>query len=227
MTDTELIRARWSRIRAAHKADLPALTVARAEAFLRDHPDCGPAWKILGSALLDLARHDAAQAALKRALALCPSEKLWIPLSEMGHLHRARGQLKAAAAWYRQAIDAAPQEASPHIYLGGVLARSGQLSEAEASQRAAIRCTLDCREEAYLNLGLVLRAQGRYEEAATCFEQALALSPKYAAARKALRDVRSAIRYGQVARPSVAVRQAERVIEVPRVEMVEGAEAGS
>ena len=149
MTDTELIRARWSRLRAAHKADLPALTVARAEAFLRDHPDCGPAWKILGSALLDLARYDAAQSALKRAIALCPPEKLWIPLSEMGRMHRARGELKASADWYRQAIDAAPQEAGPHVSLGVVLARAGHLTEAEAAHRAAIRCTLGCRDEAY------------------------------------------------------------------------------
>ncbi|MBV8523014.1 MAG: hypothetical protein JOY71_12985 [Acetobacteraceae bacterium] len=67
MTNTELIRARWSRIRAAHKADLPALTVARTGLFLREHLDRGPAWRILGSALLDLARYDAAQADLKRA----------------------------------------------------------------------------------------------------------------------------------------------------------------
>jgi tetratricopeptide (TPR) repeat protein len=175
---------------------------------------------------LDLARHDEAQSALKRALAVCPPEKLWIPLSEMGHLHRARGEFKAAAAWYRQAIDAVPEEASPRIYLSGVLARSGRLKEAESSLRAAVRCALGCRDEAYLNLGFVLRAQGRYEEAATCFEQALALDPKYAAARKALRDVRSAIRYGQVICPHSAPWLTERLIEAPRVESAEAVAAG-
>jgi tetratricopeptide (TPR) repeat protein len=219
MNENEVMRARWNRIRAAHKADMPALTVARAREFVRDYPDCGPAWKILGSALLDLARHDEARAALKRALAVCPPEKLWIPLSEMGHLHRARGEFKAAAAWYRQAIDAAPQEASPHIHLGGVLARVGHLKGAEAAHRAAIQCTLGCHDEAYLNLGLVLRAQGRCEEAAICFEQALALDPKHVTARRALRDVRSAIRYGQIARSSPASQQPERLIKIPRVEL--------
>jgi tetratricopeptide (TPR) repeat protein len=42
---------------------------------------------------------------------------------------------------------------------------------------------------------LVLRAQERYEEAAECFERALELDPKYAAAKKALRDVRRALRF--------------------------------
>jgi tetratricopeptide (TPR) repeat protein len=194
MIDNEVAQARWNRVRAAHKADLPALTVARAREFLKDFPDCGPAWKILGSALIDLARHHEAERALKQALVLCPPEKLWIPLSELGHLHKARGDYRAAEAWYRQAIDAVPHEAGGHIYLGGVLAKSGRLKEAEAAHRAATRCSEGCRDEAFLNLGLVLRAQERHEEAAQCFEQALELDPKYAAAKRALRDVRQVLR---------------------------------
>src|SRR5262245_45729792 len=127
MTKNEAIQARWNRLRAARKADLPALTVARAREFLREVPECGPAWKVLGSALVELARHAEAERALKQALFFCPPEKVWIPLSEMGHLHKALGDYKAAAAWYRQAIDAVPQEASGHIYLGGVLAKTGRL----------------------------------------------------------------------------------------------------
>jgi tetratricopeptide (TPR) repeat protein len=200
MQDNELVQARWNRLRAAHKADLPALTVAQARQFVIQSPDCGPAWKILGSALIDLARHADAETALKRALSLCPPDKFWIPLSEMGHLYKARGEYKTAAAWYRQAIEAVPDEASGYIYLGGVLAKSGLLKEAEAAHRAAVRCEQGCRDEAYLNLGLVLRAQERYEEAAKCFELALGLDSKYTAARRALRDVRNTIRFLSAAR---------------------------
>jgi tetratricopeptide (TPR) repeat protein len=195
MAGNEVLQARWNRLRAAHRADLPALTAARAREFLKEFPEGGPAWKILGSALIDLARYPEAELAIKKALSLCPPEKLWIPLAEMGHLSKARGDYKSAAAWYRQAIDAVPREASGHIYLGGVLAKSGRLKEAEASHRAATRCIEGCRDEAFLNLGLVLRAQERYEEAAECFERALELDPKYAAAKKALRDVRRAMRF--------------------------------
>jgi tetratricopeptide (TPR) repeat protein len=210
MKENEMVQARWSRLRAAHKADLPALTVARALEFLREHPECGPAWKVLGAALVDLARHDEAEHALKQALSLCPPDKLWIPLAEIGHLHKARGEYKAAVAWYRRAIDKMPEEASGYIYLGGVLAKSGRLKEAEAAHRAAIRCTEGCRDEAYLNLGLVLRAQERYDEAATCFEQALKLDPKYVAARKALRDVRNTMRFSKAKRRSAEAMQAPR-----------------
>jgi tetratricopeptide (TPR) repeat protein len=195
MKKRDVEQARWNHLRSANKADLPALTVARAQAFLEDYPESGPAWKMLGSALVDLARHAEAEKALKRAVLLCPPEKLWIPLSELGHSFKSRGDYKSAAAWYRQAIDAAPDEAGGYIYLGGVLAKLGELKEAEALHRAATQCKAGCRDEAFLNLGLVLRAQERYEEAAKCFEQALQLDPKYHAARKALRDVRNTVRF--------------------------------
>ncbi|MGB2607741.1 MAG: tetratricopeptide repeat protein [Isosphaeraceae bacterium] len=211
MNENEMVKARWSHLRAAYKADLPALTVARAREFLREYPDCGPAWKILGEALVDLARHSEAEHALEQAIAKCPLDKLWIPLAEMGHLHRARGEYKAAVAWYRRAIDTMPDEASGHIYIGGVLAKSGRLKEAETAHRAAIRCTQGCRDEAYLNLGLVLRAQERYDEAATCFEQALKLDPKYVAARKALRDVRNTMRFSKELRREEAARLASEL----------------
>ncbi len=195
MNSNERVQARWNHVRAAYKSDQPALTVARAREFLSEYPDCGPAWKILGSALIDLACHADAERALKHALSLCPPDKLWIPLSELGHLHKVRGEYRSAVAWYRQAIEAVPDEASGHIYLGGVLAKAGRLHEAEAAHRAATRCTRGCRDEAYLNLGLVLRAQGRLEAAAQCFEQALELDPKYTAAKRALRDVKNTIRF--------------------------------
>ena len=51
MNENEMVKARWSHLRAAYKADLPALTVARARELLREYPDCGPAWKVLGEAL--------------------------------------------------------------------------------------------------------------------------------------------------------------------------------
>jgi tetratricopeptide (TPR) repeat protein len=46
-----------------------------------------------------------------------------------------------------------------------------------------------------LNLGLVLRAQERYEEALACFEKALQLTPDYQDAMTAKADVEKAITY--------------------------------
>ena len=126
MNTTDVTKARWERLRAALRADLPALTVAPRRDFLGDYPECGPAWKILGSALIDVARYEEAEHVLKRAVSFCPPEKLWIPLAELGHLYRARGEFKAAIAWYRQAVEAVPDEAGGYIFLGGLLARWGR-----------------------------------------------------------------------------------------------------
>jgi tetratricopeptide (TPR) repeat protein len=188
------MQARWNRLRASHRAELPALTVARAQELTDRDPECGPAWRLLGSALVTMARYPEASAAIHRAMALCPAHLLWIPMSEMGHLYRASGNYEAAACWYRRAIDAAPDQAGARIYLGGVLALGGKLQEAEGVLLAATRCAEGCRDEAYLNLALVLRSLDRLEEAAEYLAKALELDPGYKAAKHALRDVRQAIR---------------------------------
>lgn len=71
-------------------------------------------------------------------------------------------------------------------------ARDGRLAEAEEAHRKATSLRGDV-DEAFLNLGLVLRAQGRFEEAAEAFECALAICAKYEEASEALADVREAI----------------------------------
>lgn len=197
MDRIDVQRARFRRLRAASHADLPALTIARARAFLADYPDFGPAWMALGLALTETARYDEGLEALESSLRYCPPEMLRVPLCQIGSHHKSRGDYEQAAAWYRRAIDEAPDHASGYIHLGGSLALQGRLDEAEGAYRAAIDCPRGCIDEAYLNLGLVLRAQERLVEASECFAHALALDPDYRAARRALRDVRKAIVFSQ------------------------------
>ncbi len=186
--------ARWDRLRSADGANLPALTAARARRLLDDFPEFGQVWKILGSALIDLARYEDAEAALLRAIAFCPLNRLWVPRSEMGRLRALRGDYDGAEFWFRQAIEAAPERAEPRVDLGGLLARSGRLAEAEAVLYAAVWCREGCQDEAWLNLGLVLRALDRLDQAVESFETALKLNPKHRGARRALRDVRQTLR---------------------------------
>jgi Flp pilus assembly protein TadD len=187
--------ARFRQLRAASDSDLPALTIARARRYLKDYPDHGPAWMLLGIALNEVTHFEKARRALKKALKLCPPEKRRIPLAQMGHHFEFRRRFKRAVVWYQKAIDAAPEHASSYIFLGGILAREGRLDEAEAVHRAATMCQEGCLDEAFLNLGLVLRAQGRLVEAVECFVHALHLDPDDRAAKKALRDVRRTIKY--------------------------------
>jgi len=167
----------------------PALTIRYANRLLGEYPDHGPTWLSLGIALVELARYEEAEKAIKRSVTLCPPNKRQIPLAQMGHLFLESGKYDKAATWYRKAIASDPNDATYHIYLGAVLAKQGHLQEAEVSHRAATKCSDGCIDEAYLNLGFVLRAQEKFEEAAECFHEAIRLDPKYRAAKQALRDV--------------------------------------
>ena len=128
---------------------------------------------MLGQGLTGVTRYEEAELALKNAIEHARPDQLRIPYTEMGHLFKAAGDYHRAEAWYRRSVEAAPDVAGGHIYLGGILAWQGRLDEAEAAYRRATRCDSGCFEEAYLNLGFVLIARERFEEAAVCLEEAL------------------------------------------------------
>jgi tetratricopeptide (TPR) repeat protein len=186
---------RYERLKRLSDGPFPALTIRYARRYLLDYPEHGPGWLLLGIALVELARYEEAEQALAKALELCPPDKRQIPLGHMGHLFMAGGDFDQAAAWYRKAVEADPDDATYHIFLGGVLAKQGRLHDAEEAHRAATGCAEGCIDEAYLNLGFVLRAQDRYREAAECFQEAIRLDPEYREARRALRDVELCLKW--------------------------------
>ena len=189
--DPEL-RARWDEVVRAD--DSRALQIELCKLFLRDYPDHGPTWSVYGRALASLSRFDEAEAAVRRAMELSRPQSLVFRLTDMGQLFRDKGDTAAAERWFRKAIDQEPDRTQGYIYLGAMLARLGRLAEAEEAHRRATLCPKGCVDEAYHNLGLVLRALERYDEALACFESALKIDPQYKAARLAKRDVQRALR---------------------------------
>jgi tetratricopeptide (TPR) repeat protein len=182
-------RALYRRLRKASDADQPALTLLLGRRYVNRYPECGHGWLLLGIALVEQARYEEAERALLRSLDLYPADKRWIVLGHLGHLFKQSGNYRKAAKWYKRQIIATPDAADGYIYLGAALARSGRLAEAEAVHRRGTECIEGCIDEAFLNLGLVLRALQRYAEAAECFREAIRLDPNYDAAKDALRDV--------------------------------------
>jgi tetratricopeptide (TPR) repeat protein len=198
MPEDELRDRRYERLRRVWDKPLPALTVLRARRYLVRYPDDWMAWIILGSTLTDLARYEEAAKALENALRLAPIRGRVYVFAKIGHLHRAKGDYDRAAEWYRRAVDAAPTDAAGRIYLGAVLAKQGRLAEAAAMHRSATEdCYEGCIDEAFLNLGFVLRAQERFTEARAAFLEALHLDPQYEYARRALRDVERCLAEGR------------------------------
>jgi tetratricopeptide (TPR) repeat protein len=190
-------KQRFRKLEKASNGDLPALTILLARGFVRCYPQHGPAWLHLAIALVELGRYEEAEQALSKALEFCPKSKQWLVLSHWGHLCRFCGDYEQAANWHRKQVEAAPNDASGYIFLGAVLAKSGRLSEAEEAHRAATRCSEGRIDEAYLNLGFILRARQRFAESAKCFRKALEITPDYKPAEAALRDVECCLRHSQ------------------------------
>src|SRR5262249_19488573 len=81
------------------------------------------------------------------------------------------------------------------IYLGGILAKQGRLKEAELCHRKAVQLSTGPADEAYHNLGLVLRAQGKYGDALKYFNRAVKIDPAYKIATTAWKDVMNAVKF--------------------------------
>ena len=186
-------KAQVREIQRFHDRDMVASTLELSRRYLAAHPK---SWFILyyyACSLHEMARYSESLAALRRAARLCPPRQLCFIYSRFGRIHHKRGALRLAERWYRRAIAHSPSEGSHYVYLGVFLARTGRLQEAEAVHRRATRCKKGCIDEAFLNLGLVLRALERYSDARKCFLRALEIDPKYKEARKALSDVEQVI----------------------------------
>ncbi|MGH7648805.1 MAG: tetratricopeptide repeat protein [Gemmatimonadaceae bacterium] len=173
----------------ASKRDQPALTVELGRLHLADNPDDRAALMLYGRALVDLARYDDARAAYEHALALTPTESQVRVLRALGLLCDARCDVREAEQHHRDAIAAAPNDASAYIFLGALLAKTGRLEEAERIHRRATDCTDGSIDEAFLNLGLVQRSRGDYVGALESLRRALTLDPSDQCAQDALSDI--------------------------------------
>jgi tetratricopeptide (TPR) repeat protein len=143
----------------------------------------------LASSLQDVARYREAGEMLEGALRFMPASAQRLVLRQLGSLAEAESNGNAAEQWYRQAIAASPLDATSYIYLGAMYAKAGRLEDAEAVHRDATGCIEGCLDEAYFNLGLVLRAQGRYLEALDAFREAARRDPLDHETQVALEDM--------------------------------------
>jgi len=184
-----IAKARLLELRQLHERDWIASTAEAARRILADHPRRAIAWLRLGDALRRMARFPEALAALRKALRLGPPEKRDLVCLHIGQAYQDRGSFGLAERWFRRTIELQPADTDWHAHLGRLHAVRGHFRAAAAAHRRAIRSKRGCLDEAFLNLGLVRRAEERYAEARQCFRRALALDPKYLAARKELADV--------------------------------------
>jgi tetratricopeptide (TPR) repeat protein len=179
-------------IRMAYRNDQAATTVLLASRWLQAHPgDLGVIYDY-AEMLYKMTRYEEAIRIYLDAIERFDDER-WGLYNQLGHLHRYRGDFAVAELWYQKAIDEDPDEVASYVFLGAVQARQGKLTQAEGTHRRATQCPDGPVDEAFHNLGLVLRGQGRLAEAADSFRKAIELCPKYADAIEALQDVEAAL----------------------------------
>lgn len=182
-------------IREASLNDHAATTILLASHWLRDHPDDFFVMLDYAEMLYQMTRYGDAIRIYERALETEKDDsRRWAIFNQMGRMYQYWGRPADAESWFRRAIESNPDEVCSYMFLGACQARQGKLMEAEATHRAATQLKQsNLLDEAYQNLGLVLRGQGRLAEAAECFRKAIEIDPQYSEAATALVDVEKAM----------------------------------
>jgi Flp pilus assembly protein TadD len=98
-----------------------------------------------------------------------------IKRNNVGTALLAQGQIEAAIAEFRRAVEVDPQYAAAYRNLGYALDQHGQLEAAVAAYRQAL--ALEPQVTAHNNLGVLYDRQGQYAQAIQEFERALTLDP--------------------------------------------------
>ena len=183
----------WKRVMRAWNGGLPACHAELAIAYTKKYSDDFFGWIALADVFVHFARYEDARKALRKAQKLAPAKWQYLICVQWGHFEKERNDLKSAERWYRRAAKHRPTT-STLIFLGAVLAKQGRFSEAKKCHRRAVALATDSVEEAYFNLGLIFRAECKYEKALQFFERAIRIDRNYVDAKTARKDVKEALK---------------------------------
>jgi tetratricopeptide (TPR) repeat protein len=111
--------------------------------------------------------------------------------SAAGHLERGVlleqvGRIEDAIAETEKALQLDPSLAEAHANLLILYAKIGNVTKAEEHYKAVLSLKPDQFPDAYYNYGVLLRNQGKFEEAEKAFRKALAIAPSNDAAHNNL-----------------------------------------
>jgi len=151
---------------------------------LQLQPDFDAAQRGLAQVLAATGRLDEAEALLGQAIRVARS---WTNYFMLGTIEYRAGRYAAAAEAFRQATEAAPNNAASYTMLGNSQYVLRDLQQAVGNFEHAVR--LGPTPAAYANLALVYYDSGRYEDALHSYEQALQRDPKSVANHRNIGDV--------------------------------------
>lgn len=158
--------------------------------YLMHRPADAFAWFVYGDALRVIGLAYEAERALLRAHDLAPTR--WQCVLQLAMLKQEAGEHASAEAYFRELCEDADAMRQGYIWImrGANLTHLNQLDDALTCHRRALAAAENAsRDEALLNIGLILRAKGQYAEARDAFCQALAITPEYEEAQSALNSL--------------------------------------
>jgi predicted CXXCH cytochrome family protein len=149
------------------------------EEALQREPKSAAALERLGICLSSLEQHSRAESTLNRALTLVPNGATWV---QLGLVRIKGGKMADAIAAFEQAMTIDPETPDGYSGAGAVWFEIGNSGRAEPALRSAIRLQPNYAA-AHNNLGNLLSAADRFEEARYHFEAALRFKGNYNGAR--------------------------------------------
>ena len=153
-----------------------------------------------------MGEHEAAVAALNKALALVPGRPAAREAHRvLGEVLEMQGRAEAAARHYRSVLDIYPLDTKALERLGALRVAEARYQEALPLYRRLVEAT-PFVAQAHLHLGMTLYRLGRLAEALPVVERALELAPDLEEARNLQARVREAL--ASSANPTAASRKA-------------------
>ena len=119
----------------------------------------------------------------RQALAVRP--QFWRADVNLAYLYYQKGNYPESARYFARACAADPTDGDQFLYWGMALLRQGKLGEAENAVRTAL-IVRPLGKQYHLGLGMVLKAERKFEEARRETESELARDPENAQARALL-----------------------------------------
>ncbi|QFY88971.2 sulfotransferase [Magnetovirga frankeli] len=148
-----------------------------AEALMRECPEHGFAYKMLGGVALAQGDDAVALPLLQKAAQLLPLDAE--NLNNLGIALGRQGQANEAVAQYRKALDLVPDFAAAHNNLGSALKYLCARDESIQAFRTALKLQPDY-PDALTNLAQACHDDGRLDEARVHVQNALRLDPAHA-----------------------------------------------
>ena len=109
----------------------------------------------------------------------------------LGWTYHFQGNIEAAIAECKRAIEVDPEFGNPYNDIGAYLIALGRWDEAIPWLESATKAPrYDPRHFAYFNLGRVYAAKGMLQRAREYFNESLRIEPRYALARQAVENLR-------------------------------------